>query len=76
MDSSTTSSEAGVRRPADASDPLLARARAGDRAAFGELVRQHERPVRAYLARLLGDLYAADDIAQEVFMASFAPVGR
>lgn len=76
MDSSTTSSEARVRRPADASDPLLARARAGDRAAFGELVRQHERPVRAYLARLLGDLHAADDVAQEVFMASFRSLDR
>jgi RNA polymerase sigma factor (sigma-70 family) len=76
MDSSTTSSEAEVGQPVAASEVLLARARAGDRAAFGELVRRHERPVRAYLARLLGDLHAADDVAQEVFMASFRSLDR
>jgi len=77
MDSSTTSSEPRAGGPAaDPGDLLIARARQGDQAAFGELVRQHERPVRAYLARLLGDLHAADDIAQEVFMESYRSLAR
>jgi RNA polymerase sigma-70 factor (ECF subfamily) len=77
MTSSSPSSEAEAgQRVTDAGDPLLARSQAGDRAAFGELVRRHERPVRAYLARLLGDLHAADDVAQEVFMESFRGLDR
>lgn len=77
MTSSSPSSEAGAgQRVTDTGDPLLARSQAGDRAAFGELVRRHERPVRAYLARLLGDLHAADDVAQEVFMESFRGLDR
>ena len=52
-------------------DELLARkAAAGDVAAFTELVRRHERRVRAFLARLTrGD--GADDLAQETFLKAW-----
>lgn len=50
---------------------LVQRARAGDRDAFAELVLAHQRPVRAYLARLLHDTHAADDLAQETFLIAF-----
>ena len=51
---------------------LLRRAQAGDSAAFGLLVRQHQSAVRAQLRRLLrGDLARADDLAQEVFVQAW-----
>lgn len=56
----------------DSTRDLLQRARAGDAAAFGQLVRQHQSAVRAQLRRLLrGDDAQADDLAQEVFMQAW-----
>ena len=49
--------------------PLVQRARAGDAAAFGTLVRQHQSKVRGFLRRLTrGDAALADDLAQETFL--------
>ncbi|MFL6844139.1 MAG: RNA polymerase sigma factor [Allosphingosinicella sp.] len=52
-------------------DNLLAgKAAAGDVAAFTELVRRHERRVRAFLSRLArGE--GADDLAQETFFVAW-----
>ena len=48
---------------------LVQRARAGDAAAFGMLVRQHQSKVRGFLRRLTrGDAALADDLAQETFL--------
>ena len=56
-------------------DELLARkAAAGDAAAFTELVRRHERRVRAFLARLTRG-QGADDLAQETFMKAWRMAG-
>lgn len=49
-------------------DRLLERARAGDRAAFGELVRLHQRAVYSLALRMLGQAQEAEDLAQEVFL--------
>ena len=49
-------------------DALLGRALAGDRAAFGELVRLHQRSVHSLAWRMLGDRQEAEDLAQEVFL--------
>lgn len=46
----------------------VAAAKAGDRAAFERLLRQHERLVLATALRLLGKLEDAQDAAQEVFL--------
>ena len=46
----------------------VASAKAGDRAAFERLMRQHERLVLATALRLLGNLEDAQDAAQEVFL--------
>jgi RNA polymerase sigma-70 factor (ECF subfamily) len=46
----------------------VAAAKAGDRAAFERLLRQHERLVLATALRLLGNLEDAQDAAQEVFL--------
>ena len=43
-----------------------------DHNAFGELVRRHQSPVRAFLARMTrGDVYLADDLAQETFLKAW-----
>lgn len=50
----------------------LARASAGDRAAFASLVRRHQGRVRAQLRRLAGgDSALADDLAQESFVQAW-----
>jgi RNA polymerase sigma-70 factor (ECF subfamily) len=49
-------------------DEQLARAHAGDRAAFAQLVRAHQRSVFSLALRMLSDREAARDLAQEVFL--------
>lgn len=46
-------------------------ARAGSAPAFSQLVRLHQAAVRAYLGRFLRDPEAADDLAQESFLAAW-----
>jgi RNA polymerase sigma-70 factor (ECF subfamily) len=41
---------------------------AGESAAFGELVRQHQRTVFSLALRMLSDRHKAEDLAQEVFL--------
>lgn len=41
---------------------------ARDRDAFGELVRRHQAPLRAFLWRLIGNGAHAEDLAQDVFI--------
>ena len=54
---------------------LCRRAAAGDRTAFGLLVAGHERPLRAFLAKVAGaDL--AEDLAQEAFLKAWRFAGR
>ncbi len=47
---------------------LLEQARAGDEAAFEELMRRYKRPVLNFVYRMLGNADDADDVAQEVFV--------
>ena len=47
---------------------LVARARAGDVAAFGELVAEHEQTVLRTAWRLVRNVEDARDIAQEAFL--------
>jgi RNA polymerase sigma-70 factor (ECF subfamily) len=48
-----------------------------DRHAFATLVRRHQSPVRALLRRLTcGDIGAADDLAQETFLAAYRSLDR
>jgi len=54
----------------------LAAARAGDRAAFERLMRQHERLVLATALRLLGNLEDAQDAAQEVFLRLYRNLAK
>lgn len=50
---------------------LIARARGGDRAAFGALVRAHQDEVYTLARRLVGDPHLAADVAQEAFIRAW-----
>ena len=50
------------------SGELVTQALAGERAAFGALVRRYQRPVYSLALRMLSDRHAAEDLAQEVFL--------
>jgi RNA polymerase sigma-70 factor (ECF subfamily) len=50
---------------------LIQRARDGDRAAFGQLVRLHRDAVYRFAARWLADPDQALDVAQDVFVRAF-----
>jgi RNA polymerase sigma-70 factor (ECF subfamily) len=49
----------------------LARARAGDRAAFGELVRRHQERVYRTAFHVTGNHSDADDVVQEAFLRAY-----
>lgn len=54
-------------------EQLMWRVQAGDdHAAFADLVRRWEAPIRRLCARLTGDEHRAQDLAQEVFARIFA----
>ena len=55
---------------------LVERARAGDDAAFGELLAEHEKTVLRTAWRLVGNAEDARDIAQEVFLRLHHTLGR
>jgi RNA polymerase sigma factor (sigma-70 family) len=55
---------------------LAALAAAGDRRAFGELVRRHGSAVRGLLRRMGADPGRADDVAQDAFLAAFERIGE
>jgi RNA polymerase sigma factor (sigma-70 family) len=50
---------------------LAALSAAGDRRAFGELVRRHGSAVRGLLRRMGAEPSLADDLAQDAFLAAF-----
>jgi len=53
---------------------LAALAAAGDRRAFGELVRRHNAGVRSLLMRMGADPHTADDVAQDAFLTAFSRI--
>jgi RNA polymerase sigma-70 factor, ECF subfamily len=55
---------------------LVARAVAGREEYFEELVRRYQRPIVAYVYRMVGDYDAALDLAQEVFIKVYNSLGR
>lgn len=65
----------GIERPPSGHDvELAALAAAGDRRAYGELVRRHGSAVRGLLRRLGADSAMADDIAQDAFLVGFEQI--
>ena len=69
LSQASRSSEA-KRRGAEAAE-LVARAKAGDAAAFGELVRKHRARVYSLALHLTGNASDADDITQDAFLKAY-----
>ncbi|MFC3716853.1 RNA polymerase sigma factor [Luteimonas soli] len=59
----------------EVTDALLARIRAGERAAFEQVYRRFERPVFTLALRLCGEREAAADVLQETMLKVFARIG-
>jgi RNA polymerase sigma factor (sigma-70 family) len=55
---------------------LAALSVAGDRSAFGELVRRHGSAVRRLMLRMGADPATADDLAQDAFLAGFEQIAE
>jgi RNA polymerase sigma-70 factor, ECF subfamily len=55
---------------------LVVRCQAGDCAAFEELVELYHPRLRYFLARMVGDDHAADDLLQEVWFDVYREVAR
>ena len=63
-------------RPAMHDMELAGLSAAGDRAAFGELVRRHGSAVRGLLLRMGADPATADDVAQDAFISAFERIAE
>lgn len=72
----TTNTTAGPRARFDPDVERMLRVRAGDDAAFAELVASHQAGVRQQLRHMVGDRDEADDLAQEVFLRVHRHRGR
>ena len=55
---------------------LIERARQGDMAAFGELVRKHQPRIFRLAAHMLRDRSEAEDVAQETFIRAYQALAR
>src|SRR3954464_14917548 len=55
---------------------LVTRAIAGREDGFEELVRRYQRPIAAYVYRMVGDYDAALDLTQEVFIKVYSSLVR
>ena len=53
---------------------LVARAQAGDRAAFASLVERYQQPLGGYLWRLTGDWELALDLTQDTFVRAYRSI--
>jgi len=59
-----------------ADSELVARAIGGREESFEELVRRYQRPIAAYVYRMVGDYDAALDLTQEVFIKVYGSLAR
>ncbi len=55
---------------------LVDRAREGDAAAFGELVRRHQQRIHRLAIHMLRDRAAAEDVMQETFVRAYRALDR
>ena len=61
----------------DATDrDLVATATTGVEGGFEELVRRYQRPISAYVYRMVGDYEAALDLTQEIFIKVYGSLAR
>jgi len=55
---------------------LVAKATSGLEGSFEELVRRYQRPISAYVYRMVGDYEAALDLTQEIFIKVYGSLAR
>jgi RNA polymerase sigma-70 factor (ECF subfamily) len=65
-----------ARALVDTADESLPKARAGDPAAFAEIVRRHQGLVFSFAFHVLGDRGTAEELAQEVFLELYRSLPR
>ena len=66
-----------LNRKTDQEEPVLVtRARQGDKAAFGQLVKLHQRRVLRMVVGMTGDLDTAMDIVQDAFIRAYKALDR
>jgi RNA polymerase sigma-70 factor (ECF subfamily) len=74
---SVSAALAVVKDFASASDgDLVATAATGVEGSFEEIVRRYQRPISAYVYRMVGDYEAALDLTQEIFIKVFGSLSR
>jgi RNA polymerase sigma-70 factor (ECF subfamily) len=72
-----TAHAASLRKVAAVGDgELVTRALAGREEGFEELVRRYQRPIAAYVYRMVGDYDSALDLTQEVFIKVYGSLER
>src|SRR5437763_13327123 len=64
------------KQAVEADSELVLRALAGREECFEQLVRRYQRPIVAYVYRMVGDYDAALDLAQEVFIKVYGSLAR
>ena len=62
--------------PDDSEADLIERAKRGDKAAFGKLIRMHQRRIYACAIHMLGDAGEAEDAVQETFLRAWRAIAR
>lgn len=62
--------------PDPADRELVVRTRSGDTEAFGEIVRRYQGSVFNVCLRMMGERFAAEDMAQEAFIRAFQRLDR
>jgi RNA polymerase sigma-70 factor (ECF subfamily) len=60
----------------DRDQALVQRARRGETAAFGALVREHQHRVVNFIRAMVSDHADAEDLAQETFLRAYRALGR
>jgi RNA polymerase sigma-70 factor (ECF subfamily) len=65
-----------IRAAHDPDTALVERARVGDRGAFEELVRRHQRAIYAVVSRMLFSRDEVDDLVSEAFVQAYLNLGK
>jgi RNA polymerase sigma-70 factor (ECF subfamily) len=68
-------SSGNIGENSDALAPILAKARAGSQAAFGEIYNLYFKKIYQFIYYRVGHKEAAEDLAEEVFLKAFSKIG-